>query len=173
MVLPPVSLSFMKFQSIGNDFIIADLHRYQLAQANVLLEKLSLPETVRYLCNRRTGIGADCLLIITKSYDNNKADIVVYNADGSYARNCLNGVRTIAHYLHAYCSFDAEMTVGVGGGLKFFCTVVRVYPEKKSADVITQISGCKIIRPASVIVENKSLIQGCRISSALFLYESK
>lgn len=151
-----VAFTFMKFQSIGNDFIIADLHRYHKNDAEILQEKLTDPRTVRSLCARHTGVGADCLLIIPRSYDNNKVDLLVYNADGSQARNCLNGVRTVAHYLNAFGSFDSDITICIGG-LNLQCNVSKVYPEEKKADVTTQVPKSNVLARLAVTVDGKKI----------------
>lgn len=76
-------LRFFKYQGAGNDFIML----------NFLDNELSLDtETVRKLCCRRFGIGADGLISILKS---NEYDFKMryYNSDGREASFCGNGSR--------------------------------------------------------------------------------
>lgn len=49
------------------------------------------------LCNRRTGVGADGILIIT-NLDDNQVRMEYWNADGSVAEMCGNGLRCVARY---------------------------------------------------------------------------
>ena len=70
----------------GNDFVLVEGPQ-DLA-----------PGRVRALCDRRTGIGADGIIVITPSHGVRRA-VVVHNADGSVADACGNGYRCVARYL--------------------------------------------------------------------------
>lgn len=76
---------FHKMQACGNDFVIM--------QASSNMKALS-PNTINRLANRRTGIGFDQLL----TYQQQAEHIIVniYNADGSVAAQCGNGLRCVA-----------------------------------------------------------------------------
>ncbi|MDP2912286.1 MAG: diaminopimelate epimerase [Candidatus Omnitrophota bacterium] len=73
-------LNFTKMVGAGNDFIILD--------SGVK----SFSKLARQLCDRKTGIGADGALILEKS---KIADFKmrIFNADGSEAEMCGNGLR--------------------------------------------------------------------------------
>ena len=87
-------MKFWKLHGIGNDFIIID-GRYN----NNPDEYYS--EIAKKVCHRKYSVGADGLLIIKYSQ---KSDIkmVYYNADGSRAAMCGNGIRCFAKYI--YCN---------------------------------------------------------------------
>lgn len=70
----------------GNDFVLVDGPR-EIA-----------PSRVRALCDRRTGIGADGIIVITPSEGLRRA-VVVHNADGTIADACGNGYRCVARYI--------------------------------------------------------------------------
>lgn len=70
----------------GNDFV--------LIQGPLELD----PVRVRALCDRRRGIGADGVIVITPGVAERQA-VVVHNADGSIADACGNGYRCVARYL--------------------------------------------------------------------------
>jgi len=80
-------MDFTKLQGAGNDFV--------LIEAGGLKESLS--ELAVKVCDRHYGIGADGLLLLLPS---EKADIrmVVYNADGTEAEACGNGLRCLVRY---------------------------------------------------------------------------
>lgn len=82
-------IKFSKMHGLGNDFMVID----SITQI-VPLEKLSLAE----LSDRHTGVGFDQLLFIEKS---NNADFScrIFNADGSEAEQCGNGMRCIARFI--------------------------------------------------------------------------
>ena len=82
-------MKFTKMHGCGNDFIIFDEHdgRVELGAARA-----------RTLCDRRTGIGADGVLVIGAPRGT-RWPLVIHNADGSIADACGNGSRCVARYL--------------------------------------------------------------------------
>jgi len=70
----------------GNDFLVVD-GPLELDAARV-----------RALCDRRTGVGADGILVIGGSVER-RWSVVIHNADGSIADACGNGSRCVARYL--------------------------------------------------------------------------
>lgn len=82
--------TFCKMHGLGNDFMVVDaIHQ------TIDLKKIP----ISLLADRHLGVGFDQLLLITPS---TKADFAcrIYNADGSEAEQCGNGMRCIARYLH-------------------------------------------------------------------------
>ncbi len=82
---------FTKLQGNGNDFILIDEYTEEIVPQN---EKSAF--AVKY-CDRRFGIGADGILYLIIS---NKADIGmrIFNADGTEAEMCGNGIRCLVKY---------------------------------------------------------------------------
>ncbi len=80
-------MNFTKLQGAGNDFV--------LIEAGGLTE--DLPELAAKACDRHYGIGADGLLLLLPS---GKADVrmAIYNADGTEAEACGNGLRCLVRY---------------------------------------------------------------------------
>ena len=83
-------IPFTKAQATGNDFII-------------FLKKecpkiISSPNFINKICKRRTGIGADGVLIIS---NHNTVDYKIdyYNSDGSWETFCANGARCVGKLL--------------------------------------------------------------------------
>jgi len=85
-----LSLPFVKMQAQGNDFVILDAIGHQLPDMDT--------EFVKKICHRHFGIGCDQLLILQTS-DDADAWLEIYNADGSSAANCGNGLRCVAALL--------------------------------------------------------------------------
>jgi diaminopimelate epimerase len=84
-----MKIKFSKMVASGNDFVVIDnLH------ASCVMRHAS---SVKKICDRKYGIGADGLLVLEKS---KKADIRmrIFNADGSQAQMCGNGARCVALY---------------------------------------------------------------------------
>ncbi len=83
-------ISFTKMHGLGNDFVIINT-------LNQSFDIQRLP--VHRLADRHMGIGFDQLLIIEPS---RMADFFcrIYNADGSEAEQCGNGLRCVARFIH-------------------------------------------------------------------------
>jgi len=77
---------------LGNDYILIDNRANLLAESN-------LANVARRLCRRRFSIGADGLLLLENS---SVADVKmrIFNADGSEAEMCGNGIRCFAKYCY-------------------------------------------------------------------------
>ncbi len=75
---------------LGNDFLVMDTI-HQAIDINQI--------PISLLADRHRGVGFDQLLIVTPS---SKADFAcrIFNADGSEAEQCGNGMRCVARYLH-------------------------------------------------------------------------
>lgn len=84
-------MRFTKMQGLGNDFIVID----------ATLSRISLDaETVRVLCDRHYGVGADQVLVVAPAQDASHDFVYrIYNADGSEAEQCGNGARCLALFL--------------------------------------------------------------------------
>ena len=102
-------MKFVKMHGLGNDFIILDDtdHRQKNGREGFETEKhcceeseLS-PELVRHFCDRHRGIGADGVIRVCNA-EHPQADfrMKLYNADGSPAKMCGNGIRCLGKYVY-------------------------------------------------------------------------
>jgi diaminopimelate epimerase len=89
--------SFTKGHGTENDFVLI-LDRESMLEIG--------PAEVRFICNRRAGVGADGLLraVLAKHVDGWEGDGALWfmdyrNADGSIAEMCGNGIRVFVRYL--------------------------------------------------------------------------
>jgi diaminopimelate epimerase len=104
-------LSFVKTVGTGNDFILIDGRKSTLPS--------NLPAFAKQQCHRQRGIGADGILVVARS---KKADarMLIFNADGSQAGMCGNGLRCFVWYLHQTSkkkSASKLWTIETGAGL--------------------------------------------------------
>jgi len=83
-------IKFWKMHGLGNDYILID-------NRDGKLDGKDLGEVAKNLCRRRFSVGADGLLLL---YDSSVADVKmrIFNADGSEAEMCGNGIRCLAKY---------------------------------------------------------------------------
>ncbi len=104
-------MQFTKMEALGNDYVYV----------NCFCEEVKEPEKLAAtVSDRHKGIGADGLILICPS---EKADarMRIFNADGSEAEMCGNGIRCVAKYVY-------EHNLSSGGGA-FEVPGGRVYPE--------------------------------------------
>ena len=86
-----MDLEFTKMHGLGNDFIVIDDRASELDFE---------PDAVTWLCDRHFGVGGDGLILIRPATaDNAEFFMLYYNADGTTAEMCGNGVRCVAKYL--------------------------------------------------------------------------
>ena len=99
---------FEKWQGCGNDFILID-------RGGTAVDE---PEKIRFMCDRHFGIGADGVIYVLSS---TKAAVRmrIFNADGTEAEMCGNGLRCFAKYLLSGSKFfsDDDLTVETGAGI--------------------------------------------------------
>ncbi len=83
------ALDFEKYEGTGNDFVVVE---------SELASEVS-PDDARALCDRRFGVGADGVLVVTPASGDARAKMIVLNADGSRPEMCGNGLRCVALHL--------------------------------------------------------------------------
>jgi diaminopimelate epimerase len=87
----PPHIPFRKMHGLGNDFVVLDGRRGELAVSAAL---------ARAIADRRTGIGCDQLIVIEPARDPAaRALMRILNADGSEAEACGNASRCVARLL--------------------------------------------------------------------------
>ncbi len=81
-------MDFTKMQGAANDFVVIDARNIERNWTELAIA----------ICDRHLGIGADSLLLLMSS---NTADYCMrtFDADGSEAETCGNGIRCIAKYI--------------------------------------------------------------------------
>ncbi|MDD5448343.1 MAG: diaminopimelate epimerase [Actinomycetota bacterium] len=112
-------MRFSKYEAAGNDFILVDGRSKEIHLS---------PEAVRSFCMRRSGIGADGIIMALPSA---KADfrMKIWNADGSEAEMCGNGIRALFLFLHQLGATQSEaIEVETLAGIK------RVWFERKKGN---------------------------------------
>ncbi|GAH63066.1 unnamed protein product, partial [marine sediment metagenome] len=98
-------MRFTKMHGLGNDYVYV----------NCLKEKVKNPaKLAQAISDRHKGIGADGLILIERS---KKADVRmrVFNADGSEAQMCGNGIRCVAKYAYEHKLAKAGRSFSVPG----------------------------------------------------------
>jgi diaminopimelate epimerase len=112
-------MKFTKMQGIGNDYIYVNCFEEKVEDPPLLSKEIS---------DRHFGVGSDGLILILPS---DKADfrMQMFNADGSEAEMCGNGIRCFGKYVFDHGLTDKEtITVETLGGIK---TLDLLINEKK------------------------------------------
>jgi diaminopimelate epimerase len=94
---------------LGNDYLVV----------NALDETFGgVPELARAMCDRNRGVGADGVILILPSDADAHARMRIYNADGSEAQMCGNGIRCVGKYLVERGIFAANpLRIQTGAGV--------------------------------------------------------
>jgi diaminopimelate epimerase len=104
-------MKFWKMHGLGNDYIVID-------NRNEKISDTEAAELAQKLCERRFSVGADGLLLVSNSA---LADVEmrIFNADGSEAEMCGNGIRCFAKYCYENnIAKKNELTVETLAGIK-------------------------------------------------------
>ena len=132
-------MKFTKMHGCGNDYVYVNLFE----------EKLDNPAEVSIkVSDRHFGIGSDGLITIGPS---DKADfrMRIYNADGSEAEMCGNGIRCIAKYVYDHHLTDkTEITVETGAGV----LTLQLFTENGKVQQVRVDMGEPILIPADIPV---------------------
>jgi diaminopimelate epimerase len=102
-------MKFTKMHGAGNDYVYVDAFRERLPH--------DLPELARVVSDRHRGIGGDGLILICPS-EVADARMRMFNADGSEAEMCGNGVRCVAKFVYDHGIARKErLTIETGRGV--------------------------------------------------------
>jgi len=109
-------MKFTKMHGLGNDYVYV----------NCFKETVLNPEkTAVYVSDRHFGIGSDGLILIKPS-DKADFEMAMYNADGSRAEMCGNGIRCVAKYVYDYGLTDkTEVSIETLAGIKYITLEIK------------------------------------------------
>ena len=134
------SMKFTKMHGIGNDYVYV----------NCFTEQVRDPEQVSCrISDRHFGIGSDGLVLIRPS---SVADfkMEIYNADGSRAKMCGNGIRCVAKYVYDYGLTDrTDITVETDSGIK----TLHLTVENQKVKLVEVDMGAPILMPEEIPVD--------------------
>ena len=102
-----VPRAFTKMSGAGNDFLVFG-SRVGVGPTEA--------ETIRRLCRRGTGVGADGVLFLSASSPD-RVMVAYYNADGGAARFCANGTRCAARFAALRLGLPSVLDVETGWGV--------------------------------------------------------
>ena len=149
-------MKFTKMQGLGNDYVYV----------NCLKEKIAdPPELARKISDRHFGVGSDGLIMINPS-DKADFEMEMYNADGSRAEMCGNGIRCVAKYVYDYGLTDKTyISVETLAGIKYLDLTV----ENGKVSLVKVDMGHPILEPEKIPVA----VKGSRVVDEPLLVDGK
>ncbi|MBQ8200304.1 MAG: carbamoyl-phosphate synthase large subunit [Clostridia bacterium] len=112
----PKKLSFVKMRGTGNDYLYFDCFEQQVESPESVAVRLS---------NRRTGVGADGVVLIMPS-TRADAKMRMFNADGTESTVAGNALRCVCKYLYESGRVRKdEMRIETGNGVKIAKLFIR------------------------------------------------
>ncbi|MBQ9365392.1 MAG: diaminopimelate epimerase [Schwartzia sp.] len=103
-----MAIDFTKWQGCGNDFVLIEDMDERVADASKLAARI---------CDRHFGIGADGLILLLPS-DSADLKMRIFNADGSEAEMCGNGIRCFSRLAYERGIVTrGEFSVETGAGI--------------------------------------------------------
>ena len=100
-ISPPIMIPFRKMHGLGNDFVVVDARKADLAIT---------PARAAAIADRRRGIGCDQVVVLEPGADGADVFMRIRNPDGSEAGACGNATRCVASLVAAE-SGAARVTV--------------------------------------------------------------
>src|ERR1700692_3783471 len=102
MIASLMRIDLIKYQALGNDYLVLDL----LAHLDEIVERL--PE----LCNRHRGLGSDGLL----GFDPKAVTVRIFKPERSEAQKIANGLRIAPAHAALETATGDEFMLGTLGG---------------------------------------------------------
>ena len=103
-------MKFTKMHGLGNDYIYVDCTNFKIDNPSELSKKIS---------DRHFGIGSDGLILIENS-DDYDFKMRMFNADGSEAEMCGNGIRCVGKYIYDFgLTNKVDVSIETKAGAKY------------------------------------------------------
>ena len=116
-------MKFTKMHGIANDYVYVNCFEEEVPDKAAV---------ARYVSHRHTGVGSDGAIFICPS-DVADCEMQMYNADGTRAEMCGNGIRCVAKYVYDYNIVDkTEMDIVSMGSVKH---IVLEVGEEEAAPI--------------------------------------
>ena len=133
-------MKFTKMQGIGNDYIYINCFEEKVENPSELSIRLS---------DRRFGVGGDGIILIKPSKVAD-AEMDIYNADGSRAMMCGNGIRCVGKYVYERGIARKDvLTIDTQSGVK----TLHLEVKDGKVGMIKVNMGAPILKPEEIPVK--------------------
>lgn len=152
-----LKLTFTKMHGCGNDYIYFNCFEQQIDDPEALSIRLSEPHF---------GVGGDGIILISPS-DRADAQMRIFNADGSEAKMCGNGIRCVGKYLYDKGMVGGRTTVTVDtlSGVK----TLSLTAQNGKVQTVRVDMGAAILAPRDIPVD----MDGARLVDAPLVVDEK
>lgn len=144
-------MRFTKMEGLGNDYVYLDCTRTPVSE---------LPELARRMSDRHFGVGSDGLICVFPSA---VADfkMVMFNADGSQAEMCGNGIRCVGKFVFDKgLTHKTELSIETLAGVKDISLSVL----GGQVDEVTVDMGIPCLEEAKTVSLQTIMLQGVPVS---------
>jgi diaminopimelate epimerase len=142
-------MKFTKMHGCGNDYIYVD-------GAKEVIPQEKKPEIIRNLSDRHFGIGGDGVIFINPSSEAD-FEMEMWNADGTRAEMCGNGIRCVAKYVYDNGMTDKKEISIISAGKIKYITVMEERagktPSGREALKLRVNMGSPILEPKEIPVD--------------------
>ena len=150
-----MQIEFTKMQGCGNDYVYI----------NGFTEKIDQDKKKDFVIrvsDRHFGIGSDGVIFINPS-DKADFEMEMYNADGSRAEMCGNGIRCVAKYVYDHKMTDkSDFTIESFGKVKF----IRVTAKDGKAELVRVDMGEPELRASYIPVDPEAALMSANEETA-------
>ena len=149
-------MRFTKMEGCGNDYVYVNGFEEKISEE-------AKPELVRKLSDRHFGIGGDGVIFINPAEEAD-FEMEMYNADGTRAEMCGNGIRCVGKFVYDKGLTDKEqITVVSAGKVKYLDLTVEkpaghqetIIGQQDMRGVVTKVRvnmGSPILEPSQIPV---------------------
>lgn len=160
-------MKFTKMQGCGNDYVYVNCFEETIDDRPLLARRVS---------NRNFGVGADGLICICPS-DTADFKMDMYNADGSHAEMCGNGIRCVGKYVYDKGLTDkTSLVVESGGKLRLLelrvengrVSAVRVdmgEPELRPQFIPVAEHGKSFVNKSVIVVDKEYFVTALNVGN--------
>ncbi len=153
-----MDIKFTKMQGCGNDYVYINGFTEHVPEE----EKA---EIVKYLSDRHFGIGSDGVIFINPS-EIADFEMQMFNADGTRAEMCGNGIRCVAKYVYDNKMTDSrDITIESFGKIKG----ISIFEKDGKAHTVRVDMGEPVLKPSEIPVNsgadsfiNENIVSGDR-----------
>ena len=142
LAMATVGASFVKYQGLGNDFILVDNTKSA--------SPLYTPAEAVKLCDRNFGVGGDGLIFAMPGQNGCDYTMRIYNSDGSEPQMCGNGIRCMARYLFDVIEKQTAATSSSSKVYKIWTNAGEIVPTIRPDGLITVDMGKPILQAKDV-----------------------
>lgn len=144
-----MNIKFTKMHGCGNDYVYIN-------GAEIKIDADKKPDIVRFLSDRHFGIGGDGVIFINPS-EVADFEMEMWNADGTRAEMCGNGIRCVAKYVYDHSLTDSkEISIVSAGKIKYLILTTEKSDKTARGEEVVKVRvnmGSPILVPEQIPVD--------------------